>query len=92
MRMNLRPSARAIERAERRLADARRSDETENLSFDLADERKHRDEIEDAILHLLEPVMVFVENLRARARRRALRRCALSTEDSRSSRRNSARP
>ena len=47
---------------ERGLADARRADERENRRLRLLDQRAHGEELEDALLDLLEPVVVFVED------------------------------
>ena len=56
-------SERARDRAaERCLADARRSDEAENRSFDPPTSDSTRDVVEDAILHFLETVVILVEN------------------------------
>ena len=48
---------------QRGLADARRADEGEDRRLRLLDQRAHREELEDALLDLLEPVVVFVEDL-----------------------------
>ena len=48
--------------AERRLADAGRSDEAEDGAFEAADEAEHRDVVEDAVLDLVETVVVLVEH------------------------------
>src|SRR4029078_10702509 len=48
--------------SERRFADARRSDETENWTFHALDERQDADVVEDAILHFLEAVVIFIED------------------------------
>jgi hypothetical protein len=53
--------------AERCLADPRRTDEAQDRALGLGCQLAHREEFEDAILHLLEVVMVGVEDL---ARRR----------------------
>jgi hypothetical protein len=50
---------------ERRLADARRSDEAEDRAFDLADQLGDREILDDAFLDLVETVVVFVEDVRA---------------------------
>ena len=56
-------SKRAGDRAaERSLANARRSDKTKDLSIETADQRQHGDEVEDAILHFLETVVILVED------------------------------
>src|SRR6185436_1900578 len=47
---------------ERGLADARRTDEGEDRRLRLLHQRSHREEFEDAILDLLETVVVFVED------------------------------
>ncbi len=49
--------------AERGLADARRADEAEDRPLQLADQALHRQVLEDALLHLLEPVVVLLEDL-----------------------------
>ena len=48
--------------AERRLAGAGRADEAEDRALQVALEREHRDVLEDAVLHLLEVVVVLVED------------------------------
>src|SRR6185436_2899024 len=48
--------------AKRSLADARRTNEAENLSIKSSDQRHHCDEVEDSVLHLIEPVVVGVQN------------------------------
>ena len=48
--------------AERRLADAWRSDEGEDRAADLLRQRAHREVLEDALLDLLEAVVVLVED------------------------------
>ena len=48
--------------AERRLADAGRPDEGEDRAADLVRERAHREVLEDALLDLLEAVVVLVED------------------------------
>jgi hypothetical protein len=63
MRTNLRPIARAIALAERGLADAGRADEGEDRAADLVGEGAHREVLEDALLDLLEAVVVLVEDL-----------------------------
>ena len=67
MRTNLRPSARAIERPSEVLPTPGGPDEAEDRPFQLADEREHRDVVEDPLLHVLEAVVVLVEH-GARAR------------------------
>ncbi len=62
MRTNLRPERPGDRAAERRLADAWRPDEAQNGAFHAFDERQHADIVEDAILHFLEPVVIFVED------------------------------
>src|SRR5438105_4535633 len=47
---------------ERGLADSGRSGEGQNRRLRLLDERTHREELEDAVLDLLEPVMILVEH------------------------------
>ena len=49
--------------AERRLADARRSDEAEDRALQLADQALHGEVLEDALLHLLEAVVILLEDL-----------------------------
>ena len=61
------PDELAIHRAsdglgERRLADSRRSGEGQDRGLGLLDERADRQELEDAFLDLLEPVVIFVQN------------------------------
>ncbi len=48
--------------AERRLADARRPDQAEDRALHLLDQRLHRQVLEDALLGLLEAVVVLVEH------------------------------
>src|SRR5207244_4257911 len=48
---------------ERRLADSGRSGEGEDRRLRLLDQRADREELEDAFLDLLQPVMIFVEDL-----------------------------
>ena len=62
IRTNLRPIALAIALAERRLADAGRSDEREDRAADLVRERPDREVLEDPLLDLLEAVVVLVED------------------------------
>ena len=50
--------------AERRLADAWRSNEGQDRAADLVRQRAHREVLEDALLDLLEAVVVLVEDLR----------------------------
>ena len=59
----MRPIARAIDLAERRLADAGRADEREDRAADRVRERAHREVLEDALLDLLEAEVVLVEDL-----------------------------
>ena len=47
---------------ERRLADARRADEADDRALGLADQLAHGEELEDAVLDLLEAVVVLVEH------------------------------
>ena len=47
---------------ERGLADARRADEGQDRRLRLLDEGAHREELEDAVLDLLEAVVIFVED------------------------------
>src|SRR5690606_32442960 len=47
---------------ERGLADARGAGERENRRLRLLDERAHREELEDALLDLVEPEVVLVED------------------------------
>ena len=57
------PAKRAGDGASQRcLPDTGWSDEAEYLSFEPAHEREHRDEVEDAILDFVEPIMIGVEN------------------------------
>src|SRR5687767_9747342 len=57
------PTKRARYGASQRcLADTWRADEAEDLSVESADERQHRDEVENAVLHFVEPVMIGVQN------------------------------
>ena len=62
-RTNLRPVARAIDLRERGLADAGRADEAQDRALELLHERLHREVLEDALLHLLQAVVVLVEDL-----------------------------
>ena len=62
-RTNLRPVARAIDLRERRLADAGRPDEAEDRALELLHQRLHREVLEDALLDLLQAVVVLVEDL-----------------------------
>ena len=48
--------------AERRLADARRPDETEDRAVQATDQPEDGDVIEDAVLDLLEAVVVLVQH------------------------------
>src|SRR5204863_9206951 len=48
---------------QRGLADSRRSGEGEDRRLRLLDQRAHGEELEDALLDLLQPVMIFVEDL-----------------------------
>src|SRR5262245_21030890 len=48
--------------AQRSLTNARRPDETQNGSIHAANEREHRDEVEDAVLHFLETVVILLEH------------------------------
>ena len=64
MRTNLRPMAVRDALAERRLADAWRSDEGEDWAADLVRQGAHREVLEDALLDLLEAVVVLVQDLR----------------------------
>ena len=49
--------------AERGLADARRPDEAQDRRLDLVDALLHREVLEDAVLDLVQPVVVLVEHL-----------------------------
>ena len=49
--------------AERSLADARRSDEAEDRALGILDQLAHGEELEDALLDLLQAVVVFVQDL-----------------------------
>ena len=62
-RTNLRPVARAMLLREARLADAGRPDEAEHRALELLRERLHGEVLEDALLDLLEAVVVLVEDL-----------------------------
>ena len=62
------PDEPAAERArngasKRRLAYTRRTDKAQYLPFDMANQRKHRDEIEDSLFDFVEPVVILVEYL-----------------------------
>ena len=65
MRTNLRPSARAMRLADGGLAHAGRADEAEDRALHLPGQLAHRQELEDALLHLVEAVVVLVEDLLA---------------------------
>ena len=67
IRTNLRPIARATRLAQRRLADAGGPDEREDRAADRVRERAHRQVLEDALLDLLEAVVVLVEDDRGLA-------------------------
>ena len=54
--------------AERRLADARRSDEAQDRALELLHALLHREVLEDALLDLLEPVVIFLEHASRRPR------------------------
>ena len=56
------PVARAMDSAERGLADARRADEAEDGPLQLLHQRLHREVLEDALLGLLQAVVVLVED------------------------------
>jgi hypothetical protein len=57
------PAERARDRlAERGLADAGRSDEAEDRSLQFSRELEHGDVLDDALLDLLQAVVVLVEN------------------------------
>src|SRR5581483_7742804 len=49
--------------AQRRLADARRSDEAEDGAFGIFYELTHGEEFEDALLDLLQAIVIFVQRL-----------------------------
>lgn len=49
--------------AKRRLADTRRADEAENRGLHLRDTALNRQVLKDTFLHLLETVVILVENL-----------------------------
>ena len=51
--------------AERGLADAGRADEAEDRALHVVLELAHREVLEDALLHLLEAVVILVEDRRA---------------------------
>ncbi len=63
MRGNFRPSARAIAASQRGLAHARRSDEAQNRPLHVRLQTPHRQVIQNAVLHLLQVVVILVENL-----------------------------
>ena len=58
---------RAIDWPMRGLADAGRPDEAEDRAGDVALQDAHREELEDALLDVLQPVVVLVEDARGRA-------------------------
>ena len=62
-RTNLRPVARAMSLRERRLADAGRPDEAEHRALELLRQRLHGEVLEDALLDLLQAVVILVEDL-----------------------------
>ena len=62
-RTNLRPVARAMLLREAGLADAGRPDEAEDRALELLGQRLHREVLEDALLDLLQAVVVLVEDL-----------------------------
>ena len=72
--------------AEGRLADAGRPDEAEDRRLRLGRELAHREELEDAVLHLLEVVVVGVEHLARGARGRGGPRSRCSRGGPRSTR------
>ena len=47
---------------QRRLAHARRAHQAEDRTLQLADQRQHGDVVDDAFLHLVEPVVILVED------------------------------
>src|SRR5206468_12693156 len=49
--------------AERGLAGAGRSDEAQDRALQVSLEREHRDVLDDAVLHLVEAVVVLIEDL-----------------------------
>jgi hypothetical protein len=61
-RWNLRPRARAIERPSEVLPTPGRSDEAEDRPLHVRLELEHAQVVEDAILHLLQAVVVVVED------------------------------
>ena len=61
-RTNLRASRARDGLAERGLADARRPDEAQDRPLELSDQRLHREVLEDALLDLVEAVVVLVED------------------------------
>ena len=61
--MNSRPVAFATDLPRRGLADARRPDEAEDRPLQLVRARLHRQELDDPVLDLLQPVVVVVEHL-----------------------------
>ena len=48
--------------ADRGLADARRADKTDDLAFDGTAELTDSEELEDAVLDVLQPIVVLVED------------------------------
>ena len=63
MRANLRPSARAIDMPERRLADSGRADEAEDRAGEVVLQLRDRQVLDDPLLHLVEVEVVLVEDL-----------------------------
>ena len=63
MRWNLRPSARAMRAAQRGLAHARRSDEAQDRPLHVRLQPAHAQVVQDAVLHLLQVVVVLVQDL-----------------------------
>ncbi len=49
--------------SQRRLADARRADEAEDRAFGILDQLADGEEFKNALLDLLQPVVIFVQNL-----------------------------
>ena len=65
MRTNLRPERSRDRLAERRFADARRPDEAQDRAFHARLQLLDREIVQDALLDLLEIVVIFVEDLLA---------------------------
>ena len=67
MRTNLRFSARAIDLPSEVLPTPGGPAKHRIVAFGFFDQRAHRQELEDALLDLLEPVVVLVQDLLGRA-------------------------